>query len=211
MTLTADERRATTPEFARDGGLAAIGLAAAGLLYAIAFVIFDDALTSGFFLLLTGVLTIVAVTAAYIRVRAVEAGFAMLALLFGAIGGAGAAAHGGWDVAYEIGSEAPSPAVPNFVDPRGLLTFGFVGIAVLLIAWLARHGGVLPARLGLLGYALGALLILLYLARLIVVDSDNPLVGIPALLSGFLAGPAWWLWLGLELRRSQGPRATVAA
>lgn len=211
VTLTADERRATTPEFARDGGLAAIGVAVAGLLYAIAFVIFDDELTSGLFLLLTGILTIVAIAAAYVRVRAVEPGFALLALLFGAIGGAGAAAHGGWDLAYEIESEAPSPAVPNYVDPRGLLTFGFVGLAVLVIAWLARNGGVLPARLGLLGYAFGVLLVLLYLARLIVVDSDNPLVAIPALLSGFLAGPAWWLWLGLELRRPAAERATVAA
>ncbi|MDQ3822312.1 MAG: hypothetical protein M3321_03625 [Actinomycetota bacterium] len=212
MTLTADERPATIPAFERDGGLAAIGVAVAGLLYALAFVIFDDELTSGLFLLLTGLLTIVAITAAYLHVRGVEPGFALLALLLGAIGGAGAAAHGGWDLAYEIESEAPGPAVPNFVDPRGLLTFGFTGLAVLLIAWLASRGGVLPARLALLGYALGALLVLLYLARLIVVDSDNPLVAIPALLSGFLAGPAWWLWLGLELRRA-APRdpATVAA
>jgi hypothetical protein len=200
-----------TADFERDGGLAAFGAAVAGLLYAIAFVILDHELTSGLFLLLAGLLTIVAMTAAYFRVRAVEAGFALLALLLGAIGGAGAAVHGGYELAYEIESEAPSPAVPNFVDPRGLLTFGFTGLAVLLLAWLARHGAVLPARLGLLGYVFGALLVVLYLARLIVVDSDNPAVAIPALLAGFLAGPAWWLWLGLELRRGAGPRATVAA
>jgi hypothetical protein len=201
-----------TADFERDGGLAAIGVAIAGLLYAIAFVIFDDELTSGLFLLVVGLLTIVALTATYFRVRVVEAGFALLALLFGAIGGAGAAIHGAFDLAQQIETEDPSPAIPNYVDPRGLLTFGFTGVAVLLVGWLARRGAVFPARLGLVGYAFGALLILLYLARLIIVDSDNPAVAVPAVLTGFLAGPAWWLWLGLELRR--GPtadRATVAA
>lgn len=199
-----------TADFERDGGLAAIGVAVAGLLYSTAFVVFDDELTSGLFLLLTGLLTIVALTATYFRVRAVEAGFALLALLFGAIGGAGAAIHGGWDLAYEIESEAPSPAVPHYVDPRGLLTFGFVGVAVLVVAWLIRRGSMFPARLGLLGYVLGSLLVVLYLARLTVVDSDNPAVAIPALLAGFLAGPAWWVWLGLELRRGAAEaRATV--
>jgi hypothetical protein len=179
------------------------------LLYAIAFVIVDDALTSGLFLLLTGFLTVVALTATYFRVQAVEPGFALLALLLGAIGGAGAAVHGGFDLAQELHTEDPVPAIPNPVDPRGLLTFGFTGIAVLLMAWLARHGAVLPARLGLVGYALGVVLVVLYLARLIVLDSDNPAVAIPALLAGFLLGPVWWLWLGLELRRGAGQRASA--
>jgi hypothetical protein len=198
-----------TADFERDGGLAAIGVAVAGLLYALAFVILDDDLTSGVFLLLTGILTIVALTAAYFRVRSVEPGFALLALLLGAIGGAGAAVHGGFDLAQQVKAEDPIPAIPNPVDPRGLLTFGFTGVAILLVAWLARHGAVFPARLGLLGYALGVLLIVLYLARLIILDSDNPAVAVPALLAGFLAGPAWWLWLGLELRRGGRERASA--
>ena len=143
-----------TAGFERAGGLAAIGVAVVGLLYSIAFVVFDEDLTTGLLLLLTGLLTIVALTATYFRVREVEAGFALLALVFGVIGGAGAAIHGGWDLAYEIESEAPSPAVPHYVDPRGLLTFGFVGVAVLLVAWLIGRGSLFPARLGLLGYVL---------------------------------------------------------
>ena len=200
-----------TAGFERDGGLAAIGTAVAGVLYAIFFVVVDDELTSGLFLLLTGLLTMVALTAAYGRVQAVDPGFALVALLFGAIGGAGAAIHGGFDLAQELNPEDEVPAIPNAVDPRGLLTFGFTGVAVLLVAWLARRGGVLPARLGLVGYALGVLLIALYLARLIVLDSDNPVVAVPAVLAGFLAGPAWWLWLGVELRRTPQQRAETAA
>jgi hypothetical protein len=198
-----------TADFERDGGLAAMGVAVAGLLYALSFVILDDELTSGLLLLLTGMLTIVALTATYFRVRAVEPGFALLALLLGAIGGAGAAIHGGFELAHELNPEDQVPAIPNAVDPRGLLTFGFTGLAVLLIAWLARQGAVLPARLGLVGYALGVLLVVLYLARLIVLDSDNPAVAVPALLAGFLAGPAWWMWLGLELRRGARDRASA--
>jgi hypothetical protein len=200
-----------TADFERDGGLAAFGAALVGLLYAIAFVIVDDELTSGLFLLLTGLLTIVALAATYFRVRGVEPGFALLALLLGAIGGTGAAVHGGFELAHELNPEDEVPAIPNPIDPRGLLTFGFTGLAILLIAWLARRGGVFPTRLGLVGYALGVLLVVLYLARLIVLDSDNPVVAVPALLAGFIVGPAWWLWLGLELRRGAGQRATVPA
>ena len=200
-----------TADFERFGGLAAIGVAVFGVLYAIAFVVLDDELTSGLFLLLTGLLTIVALTAAYGRVQAVEPGFALLALLVGVIGGAGAAIHGGFDLAHQLNPEDPVPAIPNAVDPRGLLTFGFTGLAVLLLAWLAARGDVLPARLALLGYALGVLLVTLYLARLIVVDSDSPAVAVPALLAGFVAGPAWWLWLGLELLRGRTARARVPA
>lgn len=203
---TAGEHRSTTADFERFGGLAAIGAAVAGLIYAITFVVLDDDLSSGLFLLLGGLLTIAAITAAYGRVRETDAGFALLALVLGAIGGAGAAIHGGFDLAQELNAEDPVPAIPNPVDPRGLLTFAFTGLAVLLIAWLARRGATLPQRLCLVGYALAALLVALYLARLIVLDSDNPVVAVPAVLAGFVAGPAWWLWLGLELRRGAGHR-----
>jgi hypothetical protein len=194
------------PDYERFGGLAALAAAVSGLLYAIFFVIVDDELTSGLFLLLSGLLAIVALSAAYWRVRVAEPGFALLALLLGTVGGAGAAIHGGFELALQIESEDPTPAIPNYVDPRGLLTFGFTGLAILLIAWLARRGGALPARLGLVGYAAGTALILLYLARLIVVYSDDPLVAIPALLAGFLLAPAWYVWLGLELRRGRPRR-----
>lgn len=198
-------------EYERFGGLAAIGAAVVGLAYAIAFVVVDDDVTSGLFLLLSGLLTIVALSGAYWRVREAEPGFALLALLLATVGGAGAAIHGGFDLALQIESEDPSPAIPNYVDPRGLLTFGFTGLAVLVIAWLGGRGGTLPARLVLLGYATAAVLVLLYLARLIVVDSDNPLVAVPALLAGFLLAPAWYVWLGLELRRTPAQASTVRA
>jgi hypothetical protein len=117
----------------------------------------------------------------------------------------GAAIHGGYDLANAINapvSNAASEAnLPNQVDPRGLLTFGIAGLSVLVIAWLMGQGGGFSRTLGLLGWALSILLIVIYLARLIVLQATNPVVLIPALLVGFILNPLWYLWLGLGLLR----------
>jgi hypothetical protein len=47
----------------------------------------------------------------------------------------------------------------------------------------------------------GVLLVLLYLARLIVLDPTSPLVLAPAVLTGFLVNPALYLWFGICLIR----------
>ena len=49
------------------------------------------------------------------------------------------------------------------------------------------------------GYLLAALLVILYLGRLIILDANNPLILGPAALAGFLLGPGWYTWLGLTL------------
>ena len=46
--------------------------------------------------------------------------------------------------------------------------------------------------------------------ELVVLDSSNPIIVIPALLSGFLVNPAWYLWLGFALRRGQPAQAGAA-
>lgn len=48
--------------------------------------------------------------------------------------------------------------------------------------------------------AAAALLLVLYLARLVILEATDPLVALPALLTGFLVSPAWYVWLGLALR-----------
>uniref|UniRef100_A0A7C1FJ47 Uncharacterized protein n=1 Tax=Caldilinea aerophila TaxID=133453 RepID=A0A7C1FJ47_9CHLR len=53
-----------------------------------------------------------------------------------------------------------------------------------------------------LTFVLGALLIGVYLGRLIVLTPTSPLVLLPAALSGFLVNPLWYVLLGLALRRS---------
>jgi hypothetical protein len=63
------------------------------------------------------------------------------------------------------------------------------------------RGGSFSPRLGYLGFVSADLLLILYLARLIVLDATSPVVVVPAVLSGFVANPAWYIWLGLELWR----------
>lgn len=58
-----------------------------------------------------------------------------------------------------------------------------------------------PRGLAYLGYVSGVLLVLIYLGRLIILSASNPLVLGPAAIEGFIVNPAWYIWLGLALRR----------
>jgi hypothetical protein len=179
-----------------------LATAAAGVGYAVAFVVLDSTLGSGLFLLLGGLLVVPVLVATYERLRATEPGAAMCALLLGVAGALGATVHGGYDLANALHPPAGGGNdLPNAVDPRGLLTFGAAGLSVALLAWLIRRGRALPAGLGALGWVLAALLLVLYLARLVILEATSPAVALPALLTGFLISPAWYVWLGLSLRR----------
>jgi hypothetical protein len=201
-----------TPDFDLRTGLAAIAAGIIGFLYAVAFIILVIAGVApepGFalasvLLLVGGLLSAVALTGLFPRIWVVSAPYAALALLFGVGGTFGAAIHGGWDLAVTLhppeGFEG-LPNLPSEVDPRGLLTFGFSGLGLLIASWLIVRGGVLPRGLGYLGYLAAVLLLIIYLARLIILDPTNPLVAGPAALAGFIVNPIWYVWLGLTLRR----------
>jgi hypothetical protein len=158
-----------------------------------------------FFLLMVGGLVSVPVMVAlYHRLRPTDAGFAMLAMLLGLTGAVGSAVHGAYDLANVIRPVlgAPPSELPNPIDPRGLLTFGFVALALIIVSWLIIQGGRLPRGLGTLGYLSGALLLVIYLGRLIAFDPRNPILLVSALLAGLVVNPAWWIWLGRSLLRS---------
>lgn len=203
-------------------GYCAVLVGVCGFLYAVAFLILARSLPtlggllSALFLLLFGLLSTAALTAVYERLRAVSEAAACWALLLGLAGACGAAIHGGNDLSTFIHPSAAAVAnaaadLPSPIDPRGLLTFGVAGLALLVISGLIRREGQLPAGLGALGYLSGTLLIILYLARLIVLAPTNPIVLIPAVLNGFIVGPAWYTWLGLALlRRTSQPRLDAA-
>ncbi|MDQ6792176.1 MAG: hypothetical protein M3075_16265 [Candidatus Dormibacteraeota bacterium] len=192
----------TDPSLQRAAAAAAIAAAVVGLLYSISFVVVSrlspasGALLSALFLLLGGLLGVVAFLGVYDRRREDRPAFSLLFVIFGAAGGLGAAVHGGYDLANALHPPASLPGdVPNPVDPRGFLTFGVTGLALLLLGALVQEG---PGRLA---YLAGGLLILVYLARLIVLAPTSPLVLVPAALAGFVVNPAFYLWLGLWLRR----------
>jgi hypothetical protein len=201
--------------FLRLAGWCAIGAAVAGLVYSVTFiglVVLGAApelgtVLSSLALLLGAVLSVVAFAGLYRVLLDLGGGLALLALLLGVTGAFGAAVHGGYDLAVAIhppgGDLGAAADLPNPIDPRGLLTFGVTGLAVLVASSLVVRQPDLPRGLGYLGYLAGALLVIVYLGRLLILTPTHPLVAGPAALAGFVVSPAWYLWLGLVfLRRS---------
>jgi hypothetical protein len=189
--------------FERFAGACAVLVGASGFLYAVAFIILQNALLAGLFLMLGGLLSTAVLAAVYDRLRRTDAAFALWALLLGIAGALGSAVHGGYDLANAINPVSSVPDLPNPVDPRGLLTFGIAGVALFVVGWMIGRGGQLPKGLGYLAYLSAVLLVVLYLGRLVVLDPTNPVILVPALLNGFLVNPALYVWLGLVLLRGR--------
>ena len=197
--------------FERFAGLCASLAALSGLLYSVSFIIVARSapalggLLSALFLMAGGLLSVPALLGLYQRLRAADGGFALFTLGLGLAGALGAAIHGGYDLANAINAPVANAAaeanLPNQVDPRGLLTFGVAGISVFIFGWLMGQGGGFSRTLGMLGYVLGVLLVVIYLGRLIVLQPTHPVLLIPALLVGFIVNPLWYVWLGLGLLR----------
>ena len=188
--------------FGQFAGLCAILAGLIGLLYAVSFIVLQNTLLSGLSLAVGGLLATAALTALFQRVREVDPSLALWALGLVIFGALGSAIHGGYDLANAIHPAAvPNTDLPNPIDPRGLLTFGVSGIGMLVIAWLTGRAAGLPKGLSYLGYALGILSVILYLGRLIALSPSSPVIFVPALLAGFVAYPAWYVWTGIVLRR----------
>lgn len=188
--------------YERFAGLCAILAGIIGLLYSISFVILKNDILIALFLMLGGMLTTAALVAVYNRLKETDETFALGALFLSMAGSFGAIIHGGYDLANAINPPAANAALanlPSAIDPRGLLTFGIAGLGVFVIAWLMGHSGQFPRGLSYWGYLLGILLVVLYLARLIILDPNNPIVLVDALLSGFIVNPVWYVWLGIVL------------
>jgi hypothetical protein len=194
--------------FERFAGGCAIAVGVGTILYSVAFVValrttLPAAVTSAaFLLLLGGLLTTPVSVALYLRLRPAEEGFALWALLLALLGAAGSMIHGGFDLARLVGPPTLPTEIPNAVDPRGFLTFGIAGVAVFVFAALIRRGGGLPRGLGVLGMVAGGLLVFIYLGRLIIFDPTNPVLLVAAVLGGLAVNPAWYVWLGISLRRA---------
>jgi hypothetical protein len=137
----------------------------------------------------------------YDRLRQSGGAYALWALVFGLAGALAATLHGGYDLANAIHPPDQSTSLPSQIDPRGLGTFALAGIALLAFSYLMHRDDTFSSALPLLGYLSGALLVLIYLARLVILDASSPFVLGPAGLEGFVVNPAWYVWLGFALRR----------
>jgi hypothetical protein len=196
--------------FEKLAGMMAILAGIVHFLYAVAFVIISRSapetgvLLSAIFLLVGGLLSMPALNGAYQRLQTSDPAFALYALLLTSVGTLGAAIHGGYDLANLLNPPASAPAdLPSQIDPRGLLTFGVMGIGLLVIAWLIGRSEEFPPGLRYLGYALAILFLVIYLARLIILDPGNPILLWPVLATGFVVHPAWYIWLGRSLQRGK--------
>ena len=188
--------------FSRFAGVSAVLAGSIGLLYAISFVVLENSLLSGLFLMLGGLLATAALTALFHRVRGVDPSLALWGLGLVIFAAMGSVIHGGYDLANAINPPAtPNTDLPNPIDPRGLLTFGVSSIGLFVIAWLIGRTAGLPRGLSTLGYVLAVLSVILYVGRLIVLSPRNPLIFVPALLTGFVVYPLWYVWAGLVLWR----------
>jgi hypothetical protein len=207
-----------TSSFDRAAGLAAILAGLTGLLYSVAFVVLQNALLSSLCLMIGGLLSAGVLVALFERLGETDAQTAMLGLVFGSVAALGSAIHGGYDLANALHPPPPLPegvgGLPSAIDPRGLLTFGVAGLAVLVGGLLMRRHPGFSRGFTALTFILGTLLIVVYLSRLIVLTPSSPLVLLPAAATGFIVNPVWYLMLGLNLRRSEaraGDTARVAA
>lgn len=160
-----------------------------------------------FLLLMVGAaLSTLVMVAVYVWLRRIDEGFALWALLLGLAAGLGGILHGasnlirilrpsnGFALTFEI--------VVSPLDPVGVLRYGVAGMSLLVVAWLVLRGEQFPNGLGYLAYLGGALLIFIFFGRLgDFITPDNRVSLIPPLLFGFVVHPAFYIWLGQELRR----------
>jgi hypothetical protein len=193
-----------TPSFERFAGYCALAAGIGGFLYSVAFVIIARPAPdlgqnlSWLLLLIGGLLTLPVVVALFQRLREIDPGWAMLGLLLAAVGAIGSIMHAGYSLANVIHlGKAVGSELASQVDPRGLLTLGVTGLAILVFAWLIGRSPRFPAGLSRLGLLAGVLLVVVYLARLFIFTPANPVLLISAGLAGFIVSPAFYIWLGL--------------
>lgn len=197
--------------FDRFAGACALVVGLGGLTYSILFVILLNTDSSGAdgvrnaVLTVSGLLSTAVLVALYGRLRQVDPGFALWALVLGVAAGIGSAAHGGYNLANIVNKPGSIPGAAFPVDPRGLLTFAVTALAVAVISWLILESALLPRGLAYLGFASAVLLVIVYIGRLTVLDPKSPGLLVAAILAGFVVNPAWYVWVGLTLWRAGSP------
>jgi hypothetical protein len=180
----------------RTAGLAALLAALGGILYGYFFVIVGNVALASALLMLGGLLLTLIVVALGSSLEEVNRPLARWAIGVGSLGAVLSVIHGGYDLANQIHSPGASAGeFPNPADPRGLATFGLTGIAVLILGRLMSRSADYPRGLAGAGQALGLIMIVIYLGRLIILDPSNPVVRV-ALTLGVIANTVFLVWIG---------------
>jgi hypothetical protein len=180
-----------------------------GFGYSAAFIVYLNdgsrgaAYADDLLLLAGGVLSTAAFTALYDRLRAVDQPLALWGSVLALAGAFGAVLHGGYDLANLAKPPASLSAdVPSSTDPRGLATFALTAVALAVVGCLMlRSGAFFPRGLARLSFVAAALLLFVYVGRLVILNPHSPGLHTAAIVVGFVVNPAWYVWLGLTLRR----------
>ena len=91
-------------------------------------------------------------------------------------------------------------AVPTGVDPQFLLRYGVIGLWILVISILALKGKMLPTMLSVVGIVAAVLYwVLAVNDALGVATVVRPIL---AIAGGVIAGPVWFIWIGIRLLKA---------
>jgi hypothetical protein len=190
------------------GGACAVLAGVAGFGYSAAFVVYLHDASRGavyadsLLLMAGGLLSMVAFVAVYGRLRTSDEGFALVGFALALAGAYGAMTHGAYDLANLVKPPAALPSdVPSSTDPRGLGTFALTGLALAVAGGLILRGRSFPIGIGYLAFVAAALLVFVYVGRLVILDPKSPGLHLAAVVSGFIVNPAVFIWLGLALWR----------
>lgn len=138
--------------------------------------------------------------ALYYLLRDTDRGFALLALLLGLAAALGQLENSAFGLSGSLTTGIVSQAGP--ADPFGAFRFGLLGVALLIVGWLAVRSGALPRGLGYVAEIGGILLVLTYVGRLTgVIDPATKITVLPPVLYGIVIHPILYVWLGRTLRR----------
>ena len=144
--------------FARTAGWCAVVAGVAALVYSFTFaVVVQDGdrwaqWTSTLVLAVGAAVALPVLVALYLRVRGVDEGFAMVALLVGAVAATGSLLHATFDLGVLANTPPQKWDYPSPTDPRGFATFLLTGAAIALLSTLlGRAGAPRGARAARLG------------------------------------------------------------
>jgi hypothetical protein len=203
--------------FARFGALCAVAAGLVGLGYSISFSLYlhspsrGTAYVDSILLLAGGLISTATFVVVYERLRQTDTALALWGFLLALVGAFGAALHGGYDLANLANPPAALASdVPSSVDPRGLGTFALTGLALAVTGVLILRSGPLPRGLGYLAFLSAALLVFVYIGRLVILNPKSPGLLAAAVTVGYVVNPVWFVWLGLALRRPQRTEAGPA-
>lgn len=190
--------------FTQFAGWAAVMTGVLSVVYAVLFLIVTRAdvyigtLGSWVVLGVSGLLAMAAVVGLYEQFKMREPGFALYALLLGALASFAMLQHGAYEAVELVrrGSVSSVLGAPSQVDAAGLASFGVMGLATFAWSWLMLRANLFPRNLARVGMLNAVLLVILFVAT---VFGSQLLILLSGGLTSVIVGPIWWIWLGREL------------